>query len=259
MDDQTLFIGPPRAWWLRRLRLRGLSRHQAAARFGIAASTAVHWVRPSRHGQPGSSKIGGYKLKTLRGEHVGLADRAVPREGLHFEAAGRGAGPGARPEGRHSLGVEFVHAEGLSFKSVFANEQDRPDVARRREQWRKYQDRIDPKRLVLSMRPGPRRTWRPAARLGSSRRTGEGHAPPLEDHDLHRRAAARPDRRALPLRRTDQRPDLLRLRPRRADPDARRRRRGDHGQPRQPSRKDRSARHPRCRSQAAVPARNTST
>jgi len=32
---------------------------------------------------------------------------------------------------------------------VFAKEQDRPDVARRREQWRKYQDRIDPKRLVF--------------------------------------------------------------------------------------------------------------
>jgi len=32
---------------------------------------------------------------------------------------------------------------------VFANEQDRPDVARRREQWRKYQGRIDPKRLVF--------------------------------------------------------------------------------------------------------------
>jgi len=32
---------------------------------------------------------------------------------------------------------------------VFANEQDRPDVARRREQRRKYQDRIDAKRLVF--------------------------------------------------------------------------------------------------------------
>jgi transposase len=32
---------------------------------------------------------------------------------------------------------------------VFASEQDRPAVARRREQWRKYQDRIDPRRLVF--------------------------------------------------------------------------------------------------------------
>jgi transposase len=30
-----------------------------------------------------------------------------------------------------------------------AREQDRPDVSRRRTQWRKYQDRIDPRRLVF--------------------------------------------------------------------------------------------------------------
>jgi transposase len=32
---------------------------------------------------------------------------------------------------------------------LFAKEQDRPDVARRREQWRKYQGLIDPSRLVF--------------------------------------------------------------------------------------------------------------
>jgi transposase len=36
-----------------------------------------------------------------------------------------------------------------SKKSLFAQEQERPDVARRREQWRKYQGRIDPSRLVF--------------------------------------------------------------------------------------------------------------
>jgi transposase len=36
-----------------------------------------------------------------------------------------------------------------SKKSLFAQEQDRPDVARRREQWFKYQGRIDPARLVF--------------------------------------------------------------------------------------------------------------
>jgi len=34
-------------------------------------------------------------------------------------------------------------------KSLHAAEQDRPDVARRREQWKKYQKRIDPRRLVF--------------------------------------------------------------------------------------------------------------
>lgn len=36
-----------------------------------------------------------------------------------------------------------------SKKTVFALEQDRPDVARRRERWKKYQGRIDPTRLVF--------------------------------------------------------------------------------------------------------------
>src|SRR5262249_61185608 len=36
-----------------------------------------------------------------------------------------------------------------SKKSLVAGERDRPDVARRRAQWTKYQDRIDPERLVF--------------------------------------------------------------------------------------------------------------
>jgi len=36
-----------------------------------------------------------------------------------------------------------------SKKTLFATEQDRPDVARRRAQWKKYQDRLDPARLVF--------------------------------------------------------------------------------------------------------------
>ena len=34
-------------------------------------------------------------------------------------------------------------------KSLYASEQDRADIARRRAQWKKYQGRLDPKRLVL--------------------------------------------------------------------------------------------------------------
>jgi transposase len=36
-----------------------------------------------------------------------------------------------------------------SKKTLFASEQDRADVARRRAQWKKYQDRLDPARLVF--------------------------------------------------------------------------------------------------------------
>jgi transposase-like protein len=51
--------------------IEGLSRHRAAARFGVAVSTAVHWVRRFRTtGNVSPSKIGGYKKKVLRGEHA---------------------------------------------------------------------------------------------------------------------------------------------------------------------------------------------
>jgi len=50
---------------------------------------------------------------------------------------------------------------------VFASEQDRPDVARRRAQWRKYQNRIDQERLVFidetwtKTNMAPLRGWAP--------------------------------------------------------------------------------------------------
>jgi transposase len=50
---------------------------------------------------------------------------------------------------------------------VLASEQDRPDVARRREQWAKYQNLIDPRRLVFidetwtKTNMAPLRGWAP--------------------------------------------------------------------------------------------------
>jgi hypothetical protein len=44
----------------------------------------------------------------------------------------------------------FLQHEGVTFKkSLRASEQDRPDVARRRERWKARQARIDPRRLVF--------------------------------------------------------------------------------------------------------------
>jgi transposase len=55
----------------------GLSRNQAAARFGIAVSTAVHWLRRYHtRGDVKPSKIGGYR-KDVR-DTRGVADRSLP-------------------------------------------------------------------------------------------------------------------------------------------------------------------------------------
>ena len=48
----------------------GMTRHEAAARFGIAVSSAIKWAaRYRRTGSVAPSKIGGYKPKTLRDGH----------------------------------------------------------------------------------------------------------------------------------------------------------------------------------------------
>jgi transposase len=53
----------------------------------------------------------------------------------------------------------FFEHVGISFKkSLHAGEQDRPDVARRRAQWKKYQGRVDRAGWSSSTRPGPRPT-----------------------------------------------------------------------------------------------------
>lgn len=47
----------------------------------------------------------------------------------------------------------FEHEASPSKKGLHAGEQDRPDVARRRAQWKKYQGRLDPARLVFIDEP----------------------------------------------------------------------------------------------------------
>jgi transposase len=95
----------------------GLSRHQAAARFGIAVSTAVHWVRRYRTtGNVAPSKIGGYKKRTLRDEHATwLVARCRERDFTISQLVEELAAVRALKIDRRSV-WEFLHAQGLSFK-----------------------------------------------------------------------------------------------------------------------------------------------
>jgi putative transposase len=48
----------------------GLSRREAAAKFGVAPSVAVGWVRRFREkGSVAPGQMGGHKPKAIRGEH----------------------------------------------------------------------------------------------------------------------------------------------------------------------------------------------
>jgi transposase len=128
----------------------GMSCNRAAKQFGVGISTAIHWVRRVREtGSVAPGKMGGHKPKKISGEHRAwllqrIKDGDFTLRGLVAELAERGLNVDYRPV------WEFVHAEKLSFKkSVVAGERDRPDIARRRAQWTRYQDRIEPERLVF--------------------------------------------------------------------------------------------------------------
>jgi transposase len=134
-------------------------------------SCVPKWVK--RRGQTGSvapAAIGGRKPRTLSGDvavwlreriHAG---RFTPR-GLAAELAERGIKTDRRAV------WTFVRGEGLSFKkSLFASEQDRPDVARKRERWQARQAGLDPARLVfidetwVKTNMTPLRGWGPKGR-----------------------------------------------------------------------------------------------
>ncbi len=168
MDGGTLFEGSARTSVFEAVERDGLSCNQAAARFNVAISTAIHWLnRYRRTGSVAPGRMGGHRPKKLVGEYRDwLLQRCRGR--LHPARAGRRAGrPG--PERRLSRGLELRprrEAE-LQKKTLIASERDRPDVARRRQQWRAYQDRIDPARLVFidetwtKTNMAPLRGWSP--------------------------------------------------------------------------------------------------
>jgi len=146
----------------------GMSCHRAAAQFGVGISTAINWVRRLREtGSVAPGEMGGHKPKSISGEHrAWLLERTREKDftqrGLVAELAERGLKVDYRTV------WSFVHAEKLSFKkTVAAGERDRPDVARRRAQWVKHQNKIAPERLVFldetwtKTNMAPRRGWAP--------------------------------------------------------------------------------------------------
>jgi putative transposase len=94
----------------------GLSRHQAAARFGVAPSTAIKWVQRFRKsGSVAPARIGGYRPKKIAGAHRDwlvqrCGESAFTLRGLVAELAEQGLMVDYRTV------WAFVHAEKLSHK-----------------------------------------------------------------------------------------------------------------------------------------------
>jgi putative transposase len=95
----------------------GLTRHAAAARFGIAVSSAIKWVaRYERTGSVAPSKIGGYKLRTLRDGHAAwLMARCQEKDFTISQLVDELQSIRGLKVDRRSV-WEFLHAQGLSHK-----------------------------------------------------------------------------------------------------------------------------------------------
>jgi transposase len=128
----------------------GLVRAEVAARFRISRSSVQRWVRLDRQtGSVAAKPMGGKRPLALAEHRDWILARIarqpdLPLRALLAELHRRGIGA------RYYALWNLVRQAGLSFKkSLCASEQDRPEVARRREQWKARQGRIDPRRLVF--------------------------------------------------------------------------------------------------------------
>lgn len=94
----------------------GMSRHKAAAHFGIGVSTAIEWVKRFREtGSAAPGQMGGYKPKAIRGEHRDwLICRCQEKDFTLRELVAELAGRGLKVDYRSVW--EFVHAGKLSYK-----------------------------------------------------------------------------------------------------------------------------------------------
>ena len=128
----------------------GMSRRAAAKHYQVGIATAIRWASQVKQtGSVAPLPMGGRRP-------FALADHA---EWIHKRIA-------EKPDitGRELLaelherkvkvsyyGVwHFLDRAGLSFKkTLHASEQDRHDVARRREQWKRYQGKVDASRLIF--------------------------------------------------------------------------------------------------------------
>ena len=128
----------------------GESCRAVASRFGVAVSSVVKWSQRYRAtGSVAPGKMGGHRKRVLEPHRAFIVERInqtshLTLHGLKAELAARGVMVS------HNAVWVFLRREGLSFKkTLFALEQARVDVARRRRRWRSWQGRLDPARLVF--------------------------------------------------------------------------------------------------------------
>ncbi|MBV8535464.1 MAG: IS630 family transposase [Alphaproteobacteria bacterium] len=130
--------------------MAGESCRAVAKLFNLSVASVVKWSQRFRAtGSPAAKPMGRQQPRLLAAERDWILGRlaAVPDLTLRavvVELKERGIAASYGSVWR------IVHDGDLSFKkTLFATEQDRPDVARKRVRWKTYQGRLDPARLVF--------------------------------------------------------------------------------------------------------------
>ena len=128
----------------------GQSCRSVARLLDLGASTVIRWAQRCREqGSPQARPVGGRRpLALLHEQDWPLARMSSGPDftlrGLRAELAARGT------RVRYDAVWRFVRQANATFKKTLrATEQDRPDIARKRELWRRYQGRVGIDRLVL--------------------------------------------------------------------------------------------------------------
>src|SRR5579872_3612742 len=128
----------------------GRSCRATAAIFGVSVASVVKWSQRWRAtGSAAAKQMGGWRQLLLKGEREWLLARLAEKPDLTLRAVVAELCGAARQRATARYGASSSTRGSRSKKSLHASEQDRPDVARRRRQWKKYQGRLDPRRLVF--------------------------------------------------------------------------------------------------------------
>ena len=129
----------------------GESRRSAARRFHVSEASAIKWLqRFERVGDRRCAGTGGHRPSKVKPEREWLMAALAAKPDITLAALAHQLRDERGVVVDTSMLSRFFIEEGISFKkTVFPSEQDRPDVARRRTSWKRYQGKIDPTRLVF--------------------------------------------------------------------------------------------------------------
>src|SRR3954451_8482305 len=121
----------------------GRAPRASAGKFRVSVATVVRWSQRFRtRGSAAALAMGGHRPHCLASRREWLLARIAAKPDLTLRAIrAELAADGVKVS--YGAVWAFFAREGITFKkSLRASEQDRPDIARRRERWKKYQGRL---------------------------------------------------------------------------------------------------------------------